>query len=241
MRYLAERTGLVEERGPDLFAFSHRTLQEYFASLGVRDEADASSSRDVTNPLRGYYFHPEWCEVVRLVAAKLTPPLAESVISTILDDPDPVGRFLRRGHLLALRCLSDGTTVANRRLVDSIFNPLANLGKSRWLGITLEVIDVLGSFEGTRLQELAEITTAEILETARGELEESEYECLFEFAHASEVGEAVQGALPEDFKTSAAAEIEVSVGDRRRPVKCVNAALLLEGARQVVQECLPDP
>ena len=226
VRYLAERTGLIEERGPDLFAFSHRTLQEYFASLGVRDEADASSSRDVTTPLRGYYFHPQWCEVVRLVAAKLTPPLAESVIATMLDDPDPVGRFLRRGHLLALRCLSDGTTVANRRLVDSIFHPLVNLGKSRWLGITLEVIDVLGSFEGTRLQEVAETIAAEILETAKRELDEDDYECLFEFAHASEIGEAVQRALPEDFETSAAAEIEVTVGDRKRPVKCMNAALL---------------
>src|SRR5205085_1454726 len=51
IRYLAERTGLIEERGLDLFGFSHRTLQEFFASLGIIDESDNSASRDVTDAL----------------------------------------------------------------------------------------------------------------------------------------------------------------------------------------------
>lgn len=74
IRYLTERTGLLAERGPDLFGFSHRTMQEYFASLGVIDEADASRTRDVTECLREYFYHPQWSEVVRLTAAQLTPP-----------------------------------------------------------------------------------------------------------------------------------------------------------------------
>jgi len=129
-----------------VFGFSHRTLQEYFASLGVIDEAAASASRNLPECLRGYYYHPQWCEVVRLVAAQLTPPVAESLLTCIVDDPDPVGRFLKRGPLLALRCLSEGTTVPNRQLVTSVFNALADLGRSRWLGVVLEAFDVFETF-----------------------------------------------------------------------------------------------
>lgn len=228
IRYLAERTGLIEERGPDQFGFSHRTLQEYFASLGVIDEADVSFSRDVTHCLRGYYFHPQWSEVVRLVAAQLTPPLAESMLSSILDDPDPVGRFLRRGKLLALRCLSDGTTVANRRLVSGIFDSLAELGKSRWLGITLEAIDVLADLEGTRLQQPAHETVAAILETARKELEDNEYECLYGRVHAREIIESACQQLSEGFKSEAAREVTVTVHGTKHHLLYLNATLLLE-------------
>ncbi|HET6880289.1 MAG TPA: nucleotidyltransferase domain-containing protein, partial [Pirellulales bacterium] len=178
IRYLAERTGLIEERGLDSFGFSHRTLQEYFASLGVNDEADGSPARDTTDFIRGYSYHPEWCEVVRLLAAQLTPALAESLIRGILDDPDPVGRFLKRGPLLSLKCLSDGTTIADRRLISSIFDSLVELGRSKWLGITFEAMDVLEGLEGTRLEASAKATMAAILDTAKSSLPRDDYACL---------------------------------------------------------------
>ena len=174
LRYLTERTGLIEERGPDLFGFVHRTLQEYFASLGVMDEAGASQPRHVTDCLRGYYFHPLWCEVVRLTAAQLTPPVAQSLVASIVDDPDPVGRFLKRGQMLALRCLSDGTTVPDRRWISRLFDSLVELGKSRWFAITSDAIDVLESFEGTRLESLANKSVSGILATAKSELDNDE-------------------------------------------------------------------
>ena len=228
IRYLADRTGLIEERGPDLFGFSHRTLQEYFASLGVIDEADASTSRDVTACLRGYYYHPQWSEVVRLVAAQLAPPLAESVISTILDDPDPVGRFLRRGELLALRCLSDGTTVPNRRLVAGVFKSLASLGRSRWLGITLESIDALEDFEGTRWQELATSTKIEILETARKELDADGYECLYRRVHLRDILRSSEEMLPQEPTADAAREVDVTRDGRTYHFVCVQWRIVAE-------------
>ena len=229
LRYLVERTGLVEERGLDLFGFSHRTLQEYFASLGAIDEADASRSRDVTHCLREYYFHPQWLEVIRLVAAQLTPPPAESLVSSILDDPDPVGRFLRRGQLLALRCLSDGTTVANRCLTAGIFESLVKLGESRWLGITLEAIDVLESFEGTRLERQAEETVEVILQTAERELPEEELDRLVRSVAGREVLERVEEQLPPSFADSEAArEVTVTRRGRTHHVFRFNCRLLLD-------------
>ncbi len=227
IRYLSERTGLVEERGPDLFGFSHRTLGEYFASLGAIDEADASSSGDVAACLREYYFHPQWSEVVRLVAAQLTPPLAESLVSCILDDPDPVGRFLHRGQFLALRSLSDGTTVADRRVTGSIFSSLVELGESRWLGITLEAIDVLEGLDGTRLEKQAKQTVAAILEAAGKTLPDDEYECLCQRAYAQEISESAREQLPESFKSEAAREVAVEVRDRTYHLVYINGELAI--------------
>ena len=153
----------------------------------------------MTGGLRGYYFHPQWPEVVRLVAAQLTPPLAESLLANILDDPDPVGRFLRRGHLLALGCLSDGTTIANRRFVRGILDSLAELGKSRWLGITMQVIDLLQGLTGMRLQDTADRTLNAILETAKRELDDEEHRCLYHWVHGQEVSRFVRRGAAQEF------------------------------------------
>lgn len=228
VRYLAERTGLIEERGLDLFGFSHRTLQEYFASLGVIDEADASRSRDVSDCLKGYLFHPQWCEVVRLVAAQLTPPLAESLVSNIVDDPDPVGRFLKRGPLLALNCLSDGTTLANRRLVSTLFDDLAELGRSKWLGITLEAFEILENLEGTRWEREAQEAIAKILSAARTELDADDYKCLYDRIKLREIFEKAGDELFEGFESQAAREISVELDGDTRQVAFLNATMLLE-------------
>ncbi len=226
IRYLSQRTGLIEERGPDLFGFSHRTLQEYFASLGIIDEADASSSRDVTSCLREYLFHPQWIEVVRLVAARLTPPVAESLLSTILDDPDPVGRFLRRGPLLVLRCLSDGASLANRQLAAGVFDSLVDLGRSRWLGLTLEAIYVLQSLNGTRWHKPAQESLTAILDTAEKHLDAGEHGCLHGQTYLREIREAALEQLPPVLEAGAAQEAVVDSHGKECRIVFLNGALL---------------
>ncbi|MCO6459748.1 MAG: NACHT domain-containing protein [Pirellulaceae bacterium] len=225
LQYLTLRTGLIEERGIDQFGFSHRTMQEYFAAAGVKDEADASPTRDVSERLRDYYFNPHWTEVVRLVAASVTPPVAESMISTILDDPDPLGRdLLRRGPMLAVRCLSDGATVPDRKLVAAVFDSLTVLGRSKWLGVTLEALQVLETLAGTRLELDARRATKTILEMAEHELSPDEYVCLHRHAHWREVSEQVAGKLGSDFN-EAARELTIQVAGRPIPIVCLNATL----------------
>ena len=228
IQYLAERTGLIEERGLGVFAFSHRTLQEYFASLGVMDEADASASRNLPECLRGYYYHPQWCEVVRLVAAQLTPPVAESLLTCIVDDPDPVGRFLKRGPLLALRCLSDGTTVPNRQLVTSVFNALADLGRSKWLGVTLEAFDVLETFEGTRMQQLAKDAVSSILQRAKEHLAPEDYGCLHERANFAAIFEEAESRLGPEFGSEAAREVNITIDGGSCRIVYFNGTLRLQ-------------
>jgi len=155
IRHLCERSGLLVERGTDVFGFWHLTFQEYFAGRGLIEEAGEDSRPDVVRLLRPNLYHPRWSEVVRLVGAQLTPVQAAALLRTILDDPDPTGRFLRRGQLLALRCLVDGTAVTDKRLLGELFST-ALLGESKWLGITFRLIQALRDLKGTRFAPEAE-------------------------------------------------------------------------------------
>ncbi len=176
LRYLSERTGLIEERGLKEFGFSHRTLQEYFAALGMINETELLAS--IPDAMRPYLFDPQWSEVIRLVAAKVPPLVAQSLLQIILDDPDPIGRFIRRGPILALNCLSDGVRIPKRDLVERLFDDCVLLGESRWLGVTINIINVLNEFKETRLDELAQKTKQRILEVAENCLDREEVQQL---------------------------------------------------------------
>lgn len=158
---LHERSGLLVERGPDLFGFQHLAFQEYFAARAVLAKPDSIET------LRDYLYHPRWREVVRMVAADLDRHLAPQLIKSILDDPDPTGRFLHRGLLLALGCLADGAPCHLTILLDQLKQSVAELGKNIWLGIAFEAMDHLSELRGTRLQPFSKETTKLLLENAK--------------------------------------------------------------------------
>lgn len=170
IRYLGERSGLLMERGRGLYAFWHLTFQEYFAARAVLQETATQPKRSLVDILRPHFYHPRWTEVMRLVAAQLTPAQVPALLRAILDDPDPVGRFLHRGPLLALGCLADGAVVAGSELLDQVFGSVLDLGESRWLGITLDALRILQGFEGTRLADRAQNTIEKILASAKEHL-----------------------------------------------------------------------
>jgi predicted nucleotidyltransferase len=182
LRHLCERSGLLVERGADLFGFSHRTFQEYFAARGILEDS-SGENRDAVSLLRPYLYHPRWEEVVRLVGAQLAPTQATALLRIILDDPDPTGRFLKRGLRLALRCLADGTAVADRHLLDQIFSEGGVVGESKWLGIPLDVIDALRDLKPTRHAADVNRMLADIESAAEGALTQGESFALYEAIH----------------------------------------------------------
>src|SRR5207247_1686635 len=148
IRYLCERAGLLVERGEGVFGFCHRTFQEYFAARGLLLEVE--DGKDIITLLRPNLYHPQWEEIVIHVAALLPASRASALLRVVLDDPDPAGRFLRRGQRLALRCLVDGAAVADRALLDQVFSDGEAIGESRWVGITMGFINLLTQLLVTR-------------------------------------------------------------------------------------------
>lgn len=184
LRFISARAGLLDERLPSVFAFTHRTMQEYFAAIGIIEESSVDPARaGLAQIIRPHVFHPEWSEVVRLVAAQVSPSPAEDLLKLIVDDSDPTGRFLYRGELLAIKCLADGATVSDRRFVQSIFDKLQGLGNSVWLGVTMEIFAALDLLSGTRYDQVAVETKAAVLAKAKIELSDRQYRMLVFSAH----------------------------------------------------------
>jgi predicted nucleotidyltransferase/DNA-binding Xre family transcriptional regulator len=181
IRYLCERTGLLVERGDGVFGFWHRTFQEYFAARGLLLEVDGGG--DIVSLLRPHLFHPQWEEVVVHVAASLSAPRATALLRVILDDPDPAGRFLRRGQRMALRCLVDGSAIADRDLLSQVFSGGEPIGRSKWLGIAIASIALLKQLLVTRHEAEARRMLSEIEEAARAYLPEGDYVTVYLLLH----------------------------------------------------------
>jgi transcriptional regulator with XRE-family HTH domain/predicted nucleotidyltransferase len=184
LRFISSRAGLLDERLPNVFAFTHRTMQEYFAAIGLIEESNADHPyAGLAQIIRPQIFHPEWSEVVRLVASQVSPSPAEDLLKLVVDDGDPTGRLLCRGELLAIKCLADGATVSDRNFIQGIFASLRKLGSSDWLGVTMEAFDVLRMLAGSRYEGIASETEAAILATAKQELSDRQYQILVFSAH----------------------------------------------------------
>ncbi len=181
IRYLCARTGLLVERGDGMFGFCHRSFQEYFAARALLLEAEGG--RDIIALLRPYLFHPQWEEVVVHVAASLSAPRATTLLRVILDDLDRAGRFLRRSQRLAMRCLVDGSAVADRALLDQIFSDGEAIGRSRWLGIAIGFISLLKQLLVTRHEAEAQRMLNEIEGAGKRELPEGAYVAVYLSGH----------------------------------------------------------
>ncbi|MCH7591655.1 MAG: NACHT domain-containing protein [Planctomycetes bacterium] len=170
LRSLHERSAMLVERGPETLGFQHLAFQEYFAARAVLEDEDPIKS------LRQYFYHPRWREVVRLVSADMDRHKAPQLLRTILDDPDPTGRFLHRGLLLTLGCLADGAPCHHRELLDEVEKLTVQLGSNRWLGIAITAMESLGRMRSSRLNEFAENAAEGMLARSADHLEN--YQCL---------------------------------------------------------------
>ena len=165
---LQARSGLLRELGPERYGFSHRAFQEYFAARAIL------SHDDPLNRLRPYLYHPGWHEVVRLVAAQLDRQRAPQLIRMLLDDPDPTGRFLNRGLLLALECLADGAPIHGKELLDELHIQMVDLGKTKWLGLPLRALDSLSDLRASRLRSFVDETRKALVDTAAQHLDDQD-------------------------------------------------------------------
>ena len=208
---LQERSGMFVERGPDRFGFSHLAFQEYFAAQAVLAEDDPIEF------LRPHLYHPRWRQVVPLVASQMDRRRVPRLLRTVLDDPDPTGRFLERGLLLAWSCLTDGAALHDTDLLDELVDKTAALGRSKWLGFALEAIRYLGGLRGTRLEPWVGEATEALLRDANETLDPEEYTNLLwgtllsRLLKPEDAEEAAEGGGPDEDELEPVAEKTIQV------------------------------
>jgi HEAT repeat protein len=108
----ADRAGLLEERGKDIFAFWHPTFEEFLAAV----ELTTPSSRAIERilPLRD---DPRWREVILLAVGYLgivqrDRETATDLVEAIwLRDPGPLEQLLNSNLRLAAACIADDVGV----------------------------------------------------------------------------------------------------------------------------------
>jgi len=167
---LHKRSGLLVERAPERFSFSHLAFQEYFAARAVLGEGDPIEA------LRAYFYHPRWQEVARLASSHLDRRRVPTLLRAILDDPDPTGRFIQRGLLTVLACLADGAPLHDTELLRDLEERIVALGGSAWLGTAIDAMQLLSELLGTRLADFATRTARRLISTAERVLADRDVE-----------------------------------------------------------------
>lgn len=111
----AERSGLLEERGTNVFAFMHQTFQEYLAARHLRLARPGSKAIERILEVAP---DPRWHEVVRLAAGFIgvihedDEMVTELVVAIAGDERDPLESYLCSSLRLAASCLADDVRVA---------------------------------------------------------------------------------------------------------------------------------
>ncbi len=236
---LQERCGLLVKRGTAHYAFRHFAFQEYLAARAV------CRSEDPAAELQPFVYHPRWCEVVRLAASELDRRTAERLVRTLLDDPDPAGRFICRALVLALRCLADGALIRDPQLLRDISMAVAGLGRSRWLGVTLHVLQSLQALRDTRHELFARETVDALLSSAGGHLAPHEARvlrdaaCARDGAHAQGQDE-LQPDAPGDMATTGTMRAAAHDSERRCGLSAVQDVMAAEDVRESAVWALRD-
>jgi hypothetical protein len=127
LKAAADRAGLLEERGPEIFAFWHPTFEEYLAAV----ELTTPTSKAIRSllPLRN---DPRWREVILLAVGHVgiiqhdTETATEIVRSLAEDEPDVLEPTLHSHLRLVADCIADDVGV-KRMLAQRIIVRLAEV------------------------------------------------------------------------------------------------------------------
>ena len=85
--HIRQRTGLLVERRPEIFAFAHLTFQEYLAAAAVLE----GNLRDVrAEQLADEHTDTRWSEVIALYCGLAPEALGREMIARLLDQPDTI-------------------------------------------------------------------------------------------------------------------------------------------------------
>lgn len=127
LRAAADRAGILEERGQDIFAFWHPTFEEFLAAVEL-----STPTSQAIRKLLPLADDPRWHEVILLAVGYIgvvqrDPETATEVVRAILEDEvPPLEPLLHRRLRLAAACIADDVGV-RRSLKERVLSQLAEI------------------------------------------------------------------------------------------------------------------
>ncbi len=106
--FIQQRTGLLNEQGQDLYAFVHKTFQEYLCAQEIGYQADDEDNFEIVlNHIRENLHDAHWREVLLLLIAQQKPKKAAKAMRAILAANSEYEEWLHRDLFFAGSCLAE--------------------------------------------------------------------------------------------------------------------------------------
>ncbi|MEG4408970.1 HEAT repeat domain-containing protein [Microcoleus sp. MON2_D5] len=116
--FIQQRTGLLNEQGQDLYAFVHKTFQEYLCAQQIGYHADDEDNFEfVLEQIREHLHDPHWREVLLLLIAQQKPKKAAKAMQAILAANSEYEQWLHRDLFFAGSCLAEN--IKDLKVTDS--------------------------------------------------------------------------------------------------------------------------
>jgi predicted NACHT family NTPase/HEAT repeat protein len=129
--FIQQRTGLLNEQGQDLYAFVHKTFQEYLCAQQIGYLADDNDDFEfVLKQIREHLHDPHWREVLLLLIAQQKPKKAAKAMRAILAANSEHEQWFHRDLFFAGSCLAENIKdlkVADSSLTVEILEKLVEL------------------------------------------------------------------------------------------------------------------
>ncbi|WP_293351982.1 MULTISPECIES: HEAT repeat domain-containing protein [unclassified Microcoleus] len=106
--FIQQRTGLLNEQGQDLYAFVHKTFQEYLCAQEIAYQADDDGDFEIIlDHIRDNLHDAHWREVLLLLIAQQKPKKAAKAMRAILAANSEYEEWLHRDLFFAGNCLAE--------------------------------------------------------------------------------------------------------------------------------------
>ncbi|MEO1521613.1 MAG: NACHT domain-containing protein [Cyanobacteria bacterium J06633_2] len=126
--FIRGRTGLLNEQGRNLYAFVHKTFQEYLAAEEIYFQHELEDDVSIIiNHITEHLHDSHWREVILLLVARQVGKRAGRAIRAVLGHKSPYEPWLHRDLLFAGECLAENPRNLNMIAPDLPKDVLAQL------------------------------------------------------------------------------------------------------------------
>ncbi|BAY74729.1 signal transduction protein [Nostoc linckia NIES-25] len=182
---IRDRSGLLVERRPGIYGFSHLTFQEYLAALSIKEGDYKEESKNYDRFfLFSQWLHPQWSEVIALYAGIASKDSVETLLKELIKTNKP------EAVILAGECLA---TAENPGLViqKEVIKELLSVSNIDAMGKISDILKTLNR-EIVMKQALATLDNLEVIHSAfllLNKLDISSIDSLFQAARRILTGE----------------------------------------------------